>query len=35
MATRVTNGTARSLVDVERGQISREIFVSDELYQKE
>ena len=35
MATRVTNGTGRSLVDVERGQISREIFVSDELYQKE
>ncbi len=28
-------GTARSLVDVERGTISREIFVSDELYQME
>ena len=28
-------GTARSLVDVTRGQISREIFVSNELYQME
>ena len=35
MASYIKNGTARSLVDVETGRISREIFVSDELYQKE
>ena len=35
MASYIKNRTARSLVDVETGRISREIFVSDELYQKE
>ena len=35
MVRNMKNGTARSLVDVETGRISREIFVSDELYQKE
>ena len=35
MAIMDKHGTAKSLVDVETGQISREIFVSDDLYQQE
>ena len=35
MATRGKRGSLDSLVDLNRGQISREIFVNEDLYQQE